>query len=93
LRSSIRRSQNPEEIKTFLKAQIDWAAEAERLKYITPGTGQAMTHQRKVQEAHAATAEQDPDPADYPLLSASIGIDGPDLASVAAVILGDRRSD
>lgn len=75
-------------VKEYLKASIDAAAEAERLKYITAGTGQAMTYQRKVQEAHAATAEQDPDPADYPLLSASIGIDGPDLAAVAAVILG-----
>lgn len=74
--------------KTMLKMQIDAAAETVRLKYITAGTGQAMTYQRKVDEAKQAIAETNPKPADYPLLSASIGIDGANLKAVAAVILG-----
>ncbi|MFU0503999.1 hypothetical protein [Pseudaminobacter sp. NGMCC 1.201702] len=76
-----------DEVKVALKSWIDASAEQERLKYITPGAGQAMTYQRKVEEARAASTEQNPDPADYPLLSASVGIDGPDLAAVAAVVL------
>lgn len=76
------------EVKAQLKAAIDEAAEAERQKYITAGAGQAMTYQRKVEEARRLADDGEPDPADYPLLSASVGIDGADLAAVAAVVLG-----
>jgi len=44
-----------EEIKTSLKMRIDATAELERLKYITPGSGQAMTYQEKVAQAVAYT--------------------------------------
>jgi len=44
-----------EEIKRNLKAAIDSAAETERLKYITPGAGQAMTYQEKVAQAVSYT--------------------------------------
>ncbi len=74
-------------LKTSLKRQVDVAAEAERLKYITGGAGQAMTYQRKVEEARVASTDSNPDPGDYPLLAASVGIDGPDIATVAGVIL------
>lgn len=79
------------EVKQQLRRAVDEAAETERLKYITAGAGQAMTYQRKVEEARrhqtAVAAEEEIDPANYPLLAASIGIDGPDLAAVAAVVL------
>lgn len=74
-------------IKIDLKRAIDDAAEAERLRYITGGSGQAMTYARKVEEARAASADPAPSAANYPLLAASIGIDGPDVAAIAAVVL------
>lgn len=80
------------EVKAQIKRAIDDAAELERLKYITAGAGQAMTYQRKVEEARrlqaAIAAEEEIVPGDYPLLSASLGIDGETLADVAGVVLG-----
>lgn len=74
-------------LKIGLKAAIDVAAEAERMKYITAGAGQAMTYARKVEQARAAQADADPHPGDYPLLDASVGIDGDDVLDVAATVL------
>lgn len=74
-------------LKGRLKASIDTAAEAERLKYITPGSGQAMTYARKVEEARMADTEINPSPADYPLLAASLGIDGPTIEDIANLVL------
>lgn len=76
-----------EAFKQALKTFIDAAAEAERLKYITPGSGQAMTYARKVEEAKMADAEANPIAADYPLLAASLGIDGATIADVANLVL------
>lgn len=73
------------ELKTALKASIDTAAEIERLKYITPGAGQALTYQTKVMEAQRYI---DTDGAgEYPLLSKEIGITGDTLAGVVGVII------
>lgn len=69
------------------RREIDDAAELERLKYITGGAGQAMTYQRKVEEARRAETAQDPQPIDYPLLAASLGIDGATVAQVATLVL------
>lgn len=74
------------DLKASLKAQIDADAEAERLKYITPGAGQAMAYLQKAMEATAYLGETDPDPADYPLLAAEVGITGDTIADVAAVV-------
>lgn len=74
-------------LKAERKAAIDAAAKAERLKYITPGSGQAMTYARKVEQAKAAQADAEPELGDYPLLAASIGIDGGDVLAVAATVL------
>lgn len=74
-------------LKADLKAAIDAGAERERLRYITGGAGQAMTYARKVEEAKAVQAADEPDPADYPMLAASIGIDGEDIETVAATVL------
>lgn len=75
------------DIKAALKAQVDAAAERERARYITPGAGQAMTYQAKADEARRLAGDPSPGPADYPLLSAEVGITAPDLASVGAVVL------
>lgn len=69
---------------------IDRQAEAARLQFITPGEGQAWTYQRKEREAEAFLAADDPDPADYPVLSACIPGDGADLAAVAQTVLAAR---
>jgi hypothetical protein len=79
------------EVKATLRAQLDVAAETERLKYLTGGAAQAMTYQRKSEEARryqaAVAAEAEISPGDYPMLSATIGIDGATLADVAATVL------
>ena len=77
-------------IQTALLGSIDpvmTAAEGERLKYITPGAGQSMTYQQKMEEVRALAQDVDPDAANYPLLSAEIGITAPSLAEVATVVL------
>lgn len=74
-------------VRTELKARIDAAAEAERLKYITPGEGQAMTYQQKVDEARAYKAASDPRTADYPVLASEVGITAETLDGVADIVL------
>lgn len=74
-------------VRTELKARIDAAAEAERLKYITPGAGQAMTYQQKVDEARAFKIASSPKAADYPVLSSEVGITAETLSEVADVVL------
>lgn len=76
------------EIKLALKRQIDADAEVERLKYITPGTGQAMTYQQKVTEAQAFKKSTNPKASDYPVMSSEVGITAETLDGVADVVLG-----
>ncbi|MBB3771508.1 hypothetical protein FHS55_002107 [Angulomicrobium tetraedrale] len=74
-------------LKSSLKSYIDAEAEAERVKYITAGAGQAMTYQAKAEEARRLADDASPAPSDYPLLSAEIGITAGTLADVGAVVL------
>lgn len=72
-------------IKRSLKSDIDAQAETERARYITPGSGQAMTYQAKAAEAiryHEASGA-----GEYPLLSAEIGVTGATLGDVAATVI------
>ncbi|GEM_PF-1696473 len=78
-------------IKTALKVEVDRLAEVERLKYITPGTGQAMTYQQKVDEARALKAVSNPKPEDYPILASEVGITAPTLSEVADTVLAAYR--
>ena len=73
--------------KAALSQAIDDRAEAERLRWITPGAGQAMTYARKVEEAKAVQSATSPKAADYPMLAASIGLDGKTIKEVADTIL------
>ncbi|MCL7998006.1 hypothetical protein M8994_07100 [Brucella sp. 21LCYQ03] len=75
------------DLKANLKAQVDASAETERLKYITPGHGQAMTYQQKVTEAQAFKAATNPQATDYPILSSEVGITADTLAEVADTVL------
>lgn len=83
--------------KEALKARVDVAAEKERLKYITNGVGQSMTYQTKFEQAvdyskkyaaHQADPKNvtTPDENEYPLLRASIGIDGSSMIEVAETV-------
>lgn len=85
------------ETKEALKSRVDTAAEQERLKYITAGVGQSMTYQTKFEQAvafskkyaaHTADPKNvnPPDENEYPLLQASIGIDGYSMIEVAETV-------
>jgi len=85
------------DIKEALKVRVDEAAENERLKYITAGVGQSMTYTEKFNQAvdyskkyaaHTADPKNvtPPDDNEYPLLQASIGIDGSSMIEVAETV-------
>lgn len=74
------------DFKSTLKANVDALAETERLKYITSGAGQALTYMQKSDEARRYLSSESPNVADYPLLSAEVGITAPDIAGVATVV-------
>lgn len=73
-----------ERIKESAFTRIDTAAEAERAKYITPGSGQAMVYQRKLAEAGALLSGSD---GSFPHLEAEVGVTAPTLKAVAEVVL------
>lgn len=58
-----------------------------RTKFITNLPGQEMLHLVKEDEAERFIHDPDPDLADYPLISAGIGITGPTAYEVAQVYL------
>jgi hypothetical protein len=72
--------------KSQMKSSVDASAEIERLKYITPGAGQAMTYAQKAEEARLCLDASGPGPEDYPLLAAEIGITASTLVGVAQVV-------
>ena len=74
-------------LKVRLQADIDRDAERERLRYVTPGAAQQAVYVAKEDEARRASTEQSPDPADYPLLAASVGLEGATVSEVAGVVL------
>ncbi len=73
-----------------VKARVDAAAEAVRLKYVTPGSAQAMVYREKAEEAARLQDDPAPDPADYPILAASVGIEASTLALVAQQVLAKK---
>ena len=66
--------------------QVDAQAEFQRLALITPGAGQALVYERKRAEAERMAGDANPQPADYPLLAAEVGITAPTLAGVGAAV-------
>lgn len=80
-----------EQAKASALRAIDQAAEAARQLFITPGAGQAMAYQHKLEEARALqallAAQGEPGRAAYPHLAAEIGVTGADLAGVADAVL------
>lgn len=78
-------------VQARLTKRIDDAAEAERLKYITPGSGQAMVYLQKKLEADAYLVDAKPDLTRYPLLSAS-AIDNATVADTAKTVLATANN-
>lgn len=78
--------QTLEQVKAALIYAVDAGAEVERAKYITPGSGQAMTYMQKADEAVRFLAAVDPAPENYPLLAAEVGITADDMRGVATIV-------
>ena len=70
-------------LRSHYMALIDAAAEVERLKYITPGYGQAMTYTAKSTEARALLDDAN---AFTPFLSAEAEATGKSVAEIAVSV-------
>jgi hypothetical protein len=86
-------------LKMQLKARIDAAAEAARLRVITPGSGQAMEYQEayaeavQVDAALKASASATFDATAYPMLAASVGFDvDPQTGKPTIDVAGEARA-
>lgn len=66
---------------------VDQQAEQVRQTFLTSGEGQALVYRHKVEEAKALQADDAPDPDKYPILSASVGIEGETLQHIAERVL------
>ena len=76
-----------ETLRAEARRRIDAEAEAIRQRHVTPGAGQAMTYLAKESQARACMAEESPDPAAYPLLAATAGIERhPETGEVAEAV-------
>jgi hypothetical protein len=75
--------------------RVDQEAERRRGLVLTPGAGQSMAYAEKEKEAQALDLDPSPDPADYPFLSAEVGISlypgtgqpAADIQEVALIVL------
>lgn len=73
-------------LKLTLTAKVDADAEAARLQWITPGSGQALTYEQKRAEAERMATDPAPKPDAYPLLAAEVGITADTLAAVGTLV-------
>lgn len=80
------------EVKAKLADRVDAIAEAVRLQFVTPGAGQAMVYRAKQEEALAFKAAASPIAVDFPLLSASVGIEGATIGDVADKVLATAKA-
>lgn len=68
------------------RVSVDRLAEKARLNYLTPGLGQTLAYQAKVEEVRRYDRDTNPVKADYPYLSAEIGVTGDSLTAVADAV-------
>ena len=78
------------DLKTYIAGRIDAAAETCRLKYITGGSGKALSYLQKVDEAKACQLASSPVDTDYPFLNAEAIATGVTVAAMAATVLSLR---
>lgn len=83
-------------VKSEFCVRVDTDAEAVRAKHLSPGSGMALTYQEKFAQAQAVLAmgrdvanalSQVEREAQFPTLSASVGIEAPTLADAADLVL------
>lgn len=73
--------------KTRARAEVAAAIAAARTALITDLPGQSMIYLAKEAEARAWLADPAPDMAEYPMLSAEIGLTAPDARALAQIWL------
>lgn len=85
------------QVKADLSRRVDADAEKFRLNYITPGVGQQMTYQEKFAQATAVQSmgqlaanelTKDQRDAQFPTLSASVGIEAATLWDCCLLVIG-----
>ena len=81
---------NLDAAKASALAQVNAAAEALRARFLTAGSGHAMTYLRKEDEARRFDPEADA--ADYPFLAAEAASTGATLADTAALVLAQANA-
>ena len=74
------------ELRRQVLNQIDRDAEVARLRFITPGAGQALTYESKRAEALRIATDPTPTEAHYPFLAVEIGITAATLVDVGALV-------
>jgi hypothetical protein len=74
------------DLKSQAKLDVDLGAGAIRSRYITSVQGQAETYMIKEAEARKYLTETNPEPLNYPMLSAEVGITGPTIGDVANIV-------
>lgn len=74
-----------ERTKEMLRAGASRNAEEARNRFLTPGSGQAITYTRKEAEARAWSA--DADPANFPFLAAEAAATNTPLAELVAIVI------
>lgn len=72
-------------LRTWLAVRIDAEAEKVRLRFLTPGAGQALTYQRKEAEARAWLVDNS---AAVPFLTAEAPARGMTIAALASEVVG-----
>lgn len=85
-----------DEIKDALKLSVDDDAERIRMRYLTPGSGMAMTYAEKRDQANAVHAMGEAAAnalteaeriAQFPTLAASVGLEAPTLWDCALLVI------
>lgn len=78
-------------LKSRALIEIDTAAERARLRYITPGAGQAQTYQMKLEQAQAYQSAGSPaDASPWPFIAAESAALAVTPAEAAALIIATR---
>lgn len=87
--TEIRMTVDLAQLRAEASRRVDRAAEAERQRWVTAGSGQAMVYIAKAAEArrYLAATPLPADLADYPLLSAELGITAPTALDLAHIWL------
>lgn len=79
------------QVRAVLLQRVESTVAALHARYLAAGPGAALVYQHKCAEAAALAKDLKPDPANYPLLAATVGIEGATLAAVAERVRAKER--